>query len=96
MFGFLGEKLIPSISTSLSASYYFHQKNKSKKSLYILDLTLFITITFIMILYKPFLTFLISRGILSNRFFTYMDNTAVGGRMIRTFFWILVSVLVCI
>jgi hypothetical protein len=31
MFGFLGEKLIPSISTSLSASYYFHQKNISKK-----------------------------------------------------------------
>ena len=75
--------------------HLLNEKNKSKKSLYILDLTLFITITFIMILYKPFLTFLISRGILSNRFFTYMDNTAVGGRMIRTFFWIFVSVLGC-
>ena len=31
MFGFLGEKLIPSISTSLSASYYFHQKIYLKK-----------------------------------------------------------------
>ena len=26
MFGFLGEKLIPPINTSLSAPYYFHQK----------------------------------------------------------------------
>ena len=31
MFGFLGEKLIPPINTSLSAPYYFHQKNISKK-----------------------------------------------------------------
>ena len=32
MFGFLGEKLIPPINTSLSAPYYFHQKIYLKKS----------------------------------------------------------------
>lgn len=31
MFGFLGEKLIPPINTSLSAPYYFHQKIYLKK-----------------------------------------------------------------
>ena len=31
MFGFLGEKLIPPINTSLSAPYYFHQKIYTKK-----------------------------------------------------------------
>ena len=46
MFGFLGEKLIPPINTSLSAPYYFHQKiylkKKSKSRKLILRLIFYI------------------------------------------------------
>ncbi len=70
-----------------------NEKLKSREKVYIFNIILFCSISLVMILYKPVLMLFISKGILSSRFLTYMEGTVVGGRMIRTVFWVILAVL---
>lgn len=71
--------------------YLISGKFKSKFNVLMFDLVIFSVTAIAMIVYKPILNFLVSHRILSSRFFTYMEETVVGGRMIRTVFWFLLA-----
>lgn len=76
--------------------YWATNKINSKQKIYLFNIVLFIAITIIMVLYKPFLLFTISHGILSSRFMTYLEATVVGGRIIRIGFWGILMILACL
>lgn len=72
--------------------WIYLKKNQAKSDVYFSNIILFVVIAFVMLAYKPFLKMMISSHILSARFLTYLEETVVGGRMIRLGFW---AILAC-
>ena len=73
--------------------WLYLKRHESKTETYFVNLILFVVILFIMLTYQTFLKFMISHHILSERYFTYLQETIVGGRMIRLGFWSALAVL---
>ncbi len=67
--------------------WLYLKRHKSKTKTYFVNLILFVVIAFIMLTYRSFLEFMISHHILSERYLTYLQETVVGGRMLRLGFW---------
>ena len=72
--------------------WIYLKKNKAKSDIYFSNIIMFVVIAFVMLAYKPFLKLMISYHVLPNRFLTYMEETVVGGRLIRLGFWAILSV----
>ena len=77
----------------LLIGWIYMKRHDKKSEVYFMNLIMFIGISFVMIAYKPFLKLMISQHILSVRFLTYLEETVVGGRMIRLGFWAALAVL---
>jgi len=75
----------------LLLGWIYLKKKQAKSDVYFSNIVLFLIVSFVMIAYKPFLKLMVSHHILSERFLTYLEETVVGGRMIRFGFWLILA-----
>ncbi|MBP1564497.1 MAG: EpsG family protein [Oscillospiraceae bacterium] len=72
--------------------YVFVMHTRTKLGTYTLNVFMFSVVCVIMILYKKILLLILKLGILPLRYSTYVEDTVVGGRLIRTVFWLIIAV----
>ncbi len=72
--------------------YMLVKRTRTKMGTYALNAVMFVAISVIMLLYRKILLLILKLGVLPARYLTYTEDTVVGGRLIRTVFWLVVAV----
>ena len=84
------------VAFGLLILFLISDKIKLKFSVLIFDLFVLFSTVILSLFYQKILILGTNNGWLSERYDTYMENTVVGGRMIRIFFWMIILILALI